>query len=47
VIVEVQRQIDDDKLLVWPVHVAVLRAKFDCAAVLLVVTPSRCAERRP
>jgi hypothetical protein len=41
VIVEVQRQIDDDKLLAWPVYVAVLRAKFKCAAVLLVVTPSR------
>jgi len=39
VIVEVQRQIDRDKLLTWPVYVATLRAKLDCAAVLLVVTP--------
>jgi hypothetical protein len=39
VIVEVQRQIDRDKLLTWPVYVATLRAKLDCAAVLLVVAP--------
>jgi len=39
VIVEVQRQVDSDKLLTWPVYVATLRAKLDCAAVLLVVAP--------
>jgi hypothetical protein len=40
VIVEVQRQIERRKLLTWPAYVATLRAKLDCAAVLLVVAPS-------
>jgi hypothetical protein len=39
VIVEVQRQIKRDKRLTWPVYVTTLRAKLDCAAVLLVVAP--------
>ena len=39
VIVEVQRNIDSDKLLTWPVYVATLRAQLACAAVLLVVAP--------
>jgi hypothetical protein len=39
VIVEVQRQIERDKLLTWPAYVATLRAKLACAAVLLVVAP--------
>jgi hypothetical protein len=37
IIVEVQRQIERDKLLTWPAYVASLRAKLACAAVLLVV----------
>jgi hypothetical protein len=40
VIVEVQRQIARDKLLTWPVYVTTLRAKLDCAAVLLVIAPN-------
>ena len=39
VIVEVQRQIERDKLLSWPAYVANLRAQLACAAVLLVVAP--------
>jgi len=39
VIVEVQRQIERDKLLTWPAYVANLRAKLGCAAVLLVIAP--------
>jgi hypothetical protein len=39
VIVEIQRRIKRDKLLTWPVYVATLRAKLECAAVLLVIAP--------
>jgi len=39
VIVEVQLQADQDKLLSWPVYVSTLRAKLACAAVLLVLAP--------
>jgi hypothetical protein len=39
VIVEIQRQIERDKLLTWPAYVATLRAKLACAAVLLVIAP--------
>jgi hypothetical protein len=39
VIVEVQRQIERDKLLTWPAYVASLRAKLACPAVLLVIAP--------
>ncbi|HSR96881.1 MAG TPA: hypothetical protein VLM79_07525 [Kofleriaceae bacterium] len=39
VIVEVQRQVERDKLLSWPAYVANLRAQLACAAVLLVVAP--------
>jgi hypothetical protein len=39
VIVEVQRQPDRDKLRTWPVYVTALRAKLDCAVVLLVIAP--------
>jgi hypothetical protein len=39
VIVEVQLQEDKDKLLSWPVYVTTLRAKLDCAAMLLVIAP--------
>ena len=38
-IVEVQRQADEDKLLSWPVYVSILRAKLACATVLLVIAP--------
>jgi hypothetical protein len=41
VIIEVQLQADQDKLLSWPVYVTTLRAKLACAAVLLVVAPDR------
>jgi hypothetical protein len=39
VIVEVQLQTDERKLLSWPVYVSTLRAKLACAAVLLVIAP--------
>jgi hypothetical protein len=39
VIVEVQLQTDQGKQLSWPVYVSTLRAKLDCAAVLLVIAP--------
>jgi hypothetical protein len=39
VIVEVQLRPDRDKERTWPVYVAVLHAKLDCPAVLLVLTP--------
>jgi hypothetical protein len=39
VIVEVQRNIDDTKLLSWPSYVANLRARRACDALLLVVAP--------
>ncbi|HEX4418806.1 MAG TPA: hypothetical protein VH165_12935 [Kofleriaceae bacterium] len=39
VIVEIQRQPDRGKRLTWPVYVAALRAKLDCAALLLVISP--------
>jgi len=38
-IVEVQRQIQRDKLLTWPAYVANLRAKLACPVVLLVIAP--------
>jgi hypothetical protein len=46
VIVEVQRQIERDKLLTWPAYVATLRAKLACAAVLLVVAPDPAVATR-
>jgi len=36
---EIERQIDRSKLLTWAVYVTTLRAKLECAAVLLVVAP--------
>jgi hypothetical protein len=36
-IVEVQRHVDPDKLLTWPVYATTLRAKFECSAVLFVL----------
>jgi hypothetical protein len=45
VIVEVQRGVDPDKLLTWPVYVAVLRAQHRCRAALLVVAPERHVAR--
>ena len=50
VVVEVQRGIDGDKLLSWPVYVTTLRAKHACAVVLLVIAPDRSVAawaRRP
>jgi hypothetical protein len=40
VIVEVQLRTDENKLLSWPVYVTTLRAKLDCAAMLLVIAPN-------
>jgi hypothetical protein len=40
VIVEVQRHIDRDKLLSWPVYLTTLRAQLACATVLLVIAPA-------
>jgi len=39
VIVEIQRQIERDKLLTWPVYVTTLRAKLASTVVLLVIAP--------
>ena len=39
--VEVQLARDDRKRFTWPVYVAGLRARFECPAVVLVVTPAR------
>jgi hypothetical protein len=41
VIVEVQLAVDEDKLFSWPVYVAGLRADLECAACVIVATPSR------
>jgi hypothetical protein len=38
--VEVQLARDDRKRFTWPVYVAGLRARFECQAAVLVVTPS-------
>ncbi|MGH7438880.1 MAG: hypothetical protein ACRENE_24605 [Polyangiaceae bacterium] len=40
IVVEVQLQRDDRKRFTWPVYVAGLRARIECPACLLVVTPS-------
>jgi hypothetical protein len=45
VIVEVQLQIDRDKLRTWPVYVAVARARLGCPATLLVLAPDRTVAR--
>jgi hypothetical protein len=39
VIIEVQRDVDDTRLLTWPSYVANLRAKRACDALLLVIAP--------
>jgi hypothetical protein len=38
IVVEVQLDIDDRKLFTWPVYTVGLRARFECPAVVLVVT---------
>lgn len=40
IIVEVQLQRDERKLLSWPVYVASVRARYKCPACLLVVAPN-------
>ena len=40
IIVEVQLSRDDRKRFTWPVYVAGIRARFECPAVVLVVTPA-------
>lgn len=49
-VVEVQLERDTDKRLSWPVYVTTLRARFDCQACLLVISPLRaiaswCAQK--
>lgn len=39
IVVEVQLQRDPRKRMTWPVYVAGLRARFECPACVLVVTP--------
>lgn len=39
IVVEVQLARDDRKRFTWPVYAAGLRARFECQAVVLVVTP--------
>lgn len=40
IVVEVQLQRDDQKLFTWPVYLAAVRARFQCDACVLVVTPT-------
>ncbi len=40
IVVEVQLARDDRKRFTWPVYAAGLRARFECQATVLVVTPS-------
>jgi hypothetical protein len=40
IVVEVQLQPDARKRFTWPVYIAGLRARFECEACVLVVTPS-------
>ena len=40
IVVEVQLQKDERKPFTWPVYIAGLRARFECHACVLVVTPS-------
>lgn len=41
IVVEVQRQIDEDKQWSWPVYLAATRARYRCPTVLLVVAPGK------
>lgn len=45
IVVEVQLAHDDRKLFTWPVYVVGLRARFNCPAVLLVVTSDPAVAR--
>jgi len=45
VIVEVQLSVDERKKFVWPAYVANLRARLECPASLLVVTPDERVAR--
>lgn len=40
IVIEVQLQRDDRKRFTWPVYVAGIRARFECPACVLVVTPN-------
>ena len=40
IVVEAQLQKDDRKPFTWPVYIAGLRARFECPACVLVITPS-------
>jgi hypothetical protein len=40
IVVEAQLQQDERKTFTWPVYIAGLRARFECPACLLVVTPT-------
>ncbi len=45
IVVEVQLSQDDRKLFTWPVYVVGLRARFECPAVVLVVTSEPAVAR--
>ena len=45
VIVEVQLHVDRGKRLTWPLYIAALRARLECAVVLLVLTPDDAVAR--
>ncbi len=45
VVVEVQLQADPGKRRTWPMYVAAARARFDCAAMLLVIAPELAVAR--
>jgi hypothetical protein len=45
IIVEVQLAVDKDKPFVWPVYVAILRARLRCPVSLLVVTADEAVAR--
>ncbi len=44
-VVEVQLDVDDDKLVRWPAYLTNLRSRLRCQVELLVVTPSRRVAR--
>jgi hypothetical protein len=45
IVVEVQLAVDDRKLFTWPVYVVGLRARYECPAVVLVVTSDQAVVR--
>ncbi|HEY8508771.1 MAG TPA: DUF4351 domain-containing protein [Steroidobacteraceae bacterium] len=45
IVVEVQLSIDERKRFTWPVYVATLRARLECAVFLLIVAPEQSVAR--